>query len=145
MPENRSAPSATVVPILIYSDVGEAINWLCGAFGFKERLRAEREGVIGHAQLVVEEGAIMLGRQGGPFHSAQGREVSAYVHITVPDVDAHFLRAKKYGARVIEPPADMPFGERQYTVADHDGHWWTFSQHVADVAPEEWGATAAHG
>ena len=59
---NRSAPTATVVPILIYEDVGQAIDWLCRAFGFSERLRAEREGVIGHAQLTVAEGAIMLGR-----------------------------------------------------------------------------------
>jgi len=35
---NRSAPSATVVPILIYEDVGQAIDWLCRAFGFSERL-----------------------------------------------------------------------------------------------------------
>lgn len=145
MPENRSAPSATVVPVLIYEDVGGAIDWLCSAFGFRERLRAERGGVIGHAQVVVGDGAIMLGRQGGPFRSAQGRQVSAYVHVTVPDVDGHFRRAQEHGAKVISPPGDMPFGERQYTVEDHEGHWWTFSQHVADVAPEEWGATVAEG
>jgi len=38
---NRSAPRATVVPVLVYEDVGKAIDWLCGAFGFEERLRAE--------------------------------------------------------------------------------------------------------
>ncbi len=37
----------------------------------------------------------------------------------------------------------MPFGERQYTVVDLAGHWWTFSQHVADLAPEDWGALSA--
>jgi len=95
---------------------------------------------IGHAQLVVGEGAIMLGRQGGPFQSARGQRVSAYVHITVSNVDEHFQHAKEFGANVIEPPVDMPFGERQYTVEDHEGHWLTFSQHIADVAPEEWGA-----
>jgi hypothetical protein len=26
---NRSAPRATVVPILVYEDVGKAIDWLC--------------------------------------------------------------------------------------------------------------------
>ena len=29
---NRSAPSATVVPILVYEDVATAIEWLCGVF-----------------------------------------------------------------------------------------------------------------
>ena len=37
---NRSAPGATVVPILVYEDVGDAIDWLCSTFGLKERLRA---------------------------------------------------------------------------------------------------------
>jgi hypothetical protein len=64
---NQSAPAATVVPILIYSDVGKAIDWLCGAFGFAERLRAERDGIVGHAQLVVADAAIMLGRQRGSY------------------------------------------------------------------------------
>jgi uncharacterized glyoxalase superfamily protein PhnB len=128
---------------LIYEDVGQAIDWLCRAFGFSERLRAERDGVIGHAQLAVAEGAIMLGRQGGPFRSPQGNEISQYVHVTVADVDRHFEHAKQCGARVVQSPADTPFGERQYTVQDHAGHRWTFSQHVADVAPEEWGAVTA--
>jgi uncharacterized glyoxalase superfamily protein PhnB len=140
MPTNRSAPTATVVPILIYPDVGEAIEWLCRAFGFSERLRAERNGVIGHAQLEVAEGAIMLGRQGGPFQPPQGEIVAQYVHITVPDVDRHFEHAKGCGAQVMQAPHDTSFGERQYMAKDHAGHWWTFSQHVADVPPEDWGA-----
>jgi uncharacterized glyoxalase superfamily protein PhnB len=143
MATNRSAPSATVVPVLIYEDVEQAIDWLCRAFGFTERLRAERNGVVGHAQLAVAEGAIMLGRQGGPFHAPQASAVSQYVHITVANVDSHFEHSTQCGARVVEAPADMPFGERQYTVQDHAGHWWTFSQHVADLSPEDWGAVSA--
>ena len=143
MVTNRSAPTATIVPILIYEDVGVAIDWLCRAFGFSGRLRHEREGVIGHAQLVIGDGAIMLGRQGGPFGGPQENQVSQYVLVHVTDVDRHFEQAKQSGARIVQGPADMPFGERQYTVQDHAGHWWTFSQHMADVAPEEWGAVTA--
>ena len=101
---NRSAPSATVVPILVYEDVSEALTWLCAAFGFTERLRVERDGVIGHAQVSVGDGAIMLGRQGGPFRAPQGDEVSAYVHVTVDDVNAHHQRAVQHGARVMNFP-----------------------------------------
>ena len=36
-------------------------------------------------------------------------------------------------------PTDFPYGERQYTAEDPSGHRWTFSQTLADVAPEEWG------
>src|SRR5438034_1380305 len=65
---NRSAPSATVVPILVYEDVAKAIDWLCKSFGFTERLRVAGPGdSVVHAQLVIAEGAVMLGRQGGEF------------------------------------------------------------------------------
>jgi uncharacterized glyoxalase superfamily protein PhnB len=36
---NRSIPSATVIPVLIYPDVREAVDWLSAAFGFSERVR----------------------------------------------------------------------------------------------------------
>jgi len=49
---NRSAPSGTIVPSLIYDDVGKAIDWLCDVFGFIERLRAAGEdGKATHASL----------------------------------------------------------------------------------------------
>jgi uncharacterized glyoxalase superfamily protein PhnB len=141
---NQSAPAASVVPILIYADVAKAIDWLSAAFGFKERLRAERQGIVGHAQLVVADGAIMLGRQGAEYHPPRPGEVQQYVHVTVENADAHFERAKKAGARIVQPPHDMPFGERQYTAEDPEGHRWTFSQHIADVPPQAWGAVVAN-
>src|SRR2546422_5768548 len=49
------------------------------------------------------------------------------------------FRSKRLGARIVHPPADMPFGERVYTVEDFAGHRWTFSESIADVAPEQWG------
>ena len=144
MTMNQSAPAATVVPVLVYEDAGKAVAWLCGAFGFAERLRVEHNGVVMHAQLVVGDGAIMLGRLGGVFRAPRRGEVHQYVHVTVADVDGHCERAKRYGAEILEPPSDKPFGERQYTAHDPEGHRWTFSQHIADVPPERWGAKLAH-
>jgi len=36
-------------------------------------------------------------------------------------------------------PTDFEYGERQYSAEDPAGHQWTFSETLADVAPEEWG------
>ena len=138
---NRSAPKATVVPILVYEDVAKAINWLCNAFGFTERLRAGAPGGgVSHAQLTIAEGAVMLGRQGGEFQPPRAGEVSQYITVRVEDVDKHFEVARQAGARILKAPSDTPFGERQYTVEDPWGHRWTFSQSIADVALEAWGA-----
>jgi uncharacterized glyoxalase superfamily protein PhnB len=67
--------------------------------------------------------------------------VSQYVTVHVEDVDQHFAHAERCGARILKRPADMPFGERQYTAEDPGGHRWTFSQSIADVPLEAWGAT----
>ena len=43
---NRSAPPATVTPVLVYPDVRAAVTWLETAFGFEERVAsAKRTGL----------------------------------------------------------------------------------------------------
>jgi len=148
---NRSVPSATVIPVLGYEDVGEASDWLCGAFGFRERLR-----IGGHrAQLVFGDGAVILTKRpasqgAGAPDAAESRparpaEAGHSVHVRVEDVDRHHEHASRRGARILQPPADYPYGERQYTAEDPGGHRWTFSQSIADVAPEDWGGRLAEG
>ena len=112
---NRSAPAATVVPVLVYPDVSNAIDWLSGAFGFVERLRAPgRDGVVSHAQLLIGESSIMIGGTGSIFQAPHAEEVDQYVLVHVENVDRHFERARSFGAQILQPPTDQPFGERQY-------------------------------
>ena len=125
---NRSMPASTVVPVLGYEDVAEAIDWLCGAFGFSERWRAGNH----RAQLAVGDGAVVVTQR-------RGGEGRASVLVRVEDVDGHHEQARRRGVAVVQPPVDYPYGERQYTADDLAGHRWTFSQSIADVAPEEWG------
>ena len=143
MVPNRSAPTAAIVPILVYEDVGAALEFLSRAFGFTERLCAEWGGAIRHAQMDIGGGSIMMGKQGGPFKAPSGDTVSQYAHVSVDNVDQHFAKAKSEGAAILKEPADMPFGVRQYTAKDIGGHWWTFSQNIKDVDPADWGATVA--
>ena len=139
---NRSAPKSPVVPVLVYEDVGKAIEWLCGAFGFTERLRAAGPGGrITHAQLSISGGDIMIGAAGADFRPPRPNEVNQYALVRVEDVERHCDYAKRFGARIVQPLTTMSFGERLYTAEDLAGHRWTFSQSVADVAPEQWGAT----
>ena len=131
---NRSMPQATVIPELAYADVGEAIDWLCDTFGFKERLRIANH----RAQLVFGNGAVVVTQR--PAGQGFAADLASHsVHVRVADVDLHYEHARRRGAKILQPPERYPFGERQYTVEDSGGHRWTFSQSVADVAPEEWG------
>ena len=134
MIDNRSMPRATVIPVLAYPDVAEASRWLCDAFGFRERLRIGDHRI----QLLCGDGAVVAnqaadGGGGDSLHS---------VLVRVEDADRHREQAERAGARVLSPPTDYPYGERQYTAEDPGGHRWTFSQSIADVDPASWGGTA---
>lgn len=128
MPVNRSMPAAPVIPVLIYRDVHEAAQWLCRAFGFRERLR-------------IFDHRIQLEYEGGALVVADGSATPGghSIMIRVADSDAHYAHAKSEGARIVNEPQTFPFGERQYTATDPFGHVWTFSQSVADVDPKDWG------
>jgi uncharacterized glyoxalase superfamily protein PhnB len=132
MKTNRSIPSSVVIPVLAYPNVREAVDWLCRAFGFVERLRIGEH----RAQLSFGSGSVIVAGQQEPLAEAgSGHSVM----VRVADVDSHCEYAEKSGARIISPPIDHPYGERQYSVADIGGHLWTFSQTIADVDPQVWG------
>jgi predicted enzyme related to lactoylglutathione lyase len=53
-----------------------------------------------------------------PEGGARGFELCVYVG----DVDAVVARLRRAGARVIDEPADQPWGERMARIADPDGN-----------------------
>jgi uncharacterized glyoxalase superfamily protein PhnB len=65
--------------------------------------------------------------------------VTHLIRVRVEDVSNQFERASAHGARVLEPPTDREYGERDCTVEDVAGHRWQFAETVRDVAPEEYG------
>lgn len=114
-------------------------------FGFTERLRAGDS----HAQLAMGQGGILLGqKRTGPdgllFAPPRPGEVSVTLTIQVEDLDRHYEHAKQRGARIVQPPDTHRYGERQYSAMDLEGYRWAFSQSVADVKPEDWGARAVN-
>lgn len=137
MTTNRSAPSATVTPVLSYPDVRAAVTWLSDAFGFLERVRI---GPGHRSQLQVgDDGAVIVADTGSDRGAPSGGPVTHLLKVRVPDVDAVVGRARSYGARVLQEPVEHEYGEREATVEDLAGHRWQFTQTVRDVAPEEWG------
>lgn len=138
-------PPSVVIPVLGYHDVREAVAWLCRSFGFVERLRIGNH----RAQLSFGDGAVVVAemrRDPGSSspEASNSRPLSAgwfghSVMARVADIDKHYEHAKRSGARIVSPPTDYPYGERQYTAEDLEGRQWTFSQTIADVDPIDWG------
>jgi uncharacterized glyoxalase superfamily protein PhnB len=128
MGTNSSMPPGVFIPEIPYTDIIEAADWLCRAFGFSKRLQIGDHRI----QLTLGDGSMV---------AIQGTDAdqSCSVMVHVENVDEHYEQAISTGGRVINPPTDYPFGERQYTVEDIGGHRWTFSQTIADVDPASWG------
>lgn len=124
---------STIVPGHRYRNAQAAIEWLCKVFGFERHaVYEDQNGSIGHAELTLGGGMIMLGsgkddEYGKGFRSPldlDGVETRS-VYIVVPDADAAYARAVAAGAKVIRPLQDTPYGSREFAVKDPEGHSWS--------------------
>ena len=131
---NRSAPPATVTPVLAYPDVRAAVEWLATAFGFEERVRI---GDSHRAQLRVGSDGAVVVAEGSSTPTA----APELTKVRVPDVDEAFARAVNAGATVVSELRTWEYGERSGVVEDLAGHRWELTQTIRDTAPEDWGGT----
>ena len=107
---NRSAPPATITPVLTYPDVRAAVAWLESAFGFEERVRI---GDAHRAQLRVgTDAAVVVSDTGSNRRAPSGDGVTHLIKVRVPDVDAAFSRAQAAGASVVEELTTWEYAER---------------------------------
>src|SRR6188768_285029 len=92
---NRSAPPATVTPVLFYPDVRAAVAWLEAVLAFEERVRI---GDSHRAQLAFgRDGAVVVADVRGAQVAPSDGVATHLVKLRVPDVDAAFARARQHG------------------------------------------------
>lgn len=131
-----------VIPMISYEDGLSALEWLAGAFGFRERMRMlGPDGALAHGEMDTGGGIVMLATptadyQGPRKHRescAQARRWSEApwvidgVLVHVPNVDEHFAAAQQAGAVILSAPKDEGHG-RSYRAEDLEGHRWMFVQ-----------------
>src|SRR5689334_13355017 len=136
--KNRAAPDVAVIPVLYYSDVRAAVDWLTKVLPFTERLRIGEH----RAQLVLGNGAVVIAHAGGHADAHPSTLLAPAGHcvmLRVTDIDALFQRLKAAGARVLDEPEDHMYGERQCTFLDPWERPWTLSETILDSDPGEWG------
>lgn len=128
---------------LYYDDPAEAIAWLCHAFGFQVRIKVEGEdGSIVHSELEFGEGLIMVGGARKSPEWAYMRSPKAVggantqnMMVYVDDVEAHCIRAREAGAKIVSEPKTTDYGEeywtdRGYEAEDLEGHHWWFVERL---------------
>jgi PhnB protein len=118
----------SITPRLFVPDADSLIEFLKSAFGAVERPRI---GKGSPAEMVIGDSIVIV--------SASGVRpaVPAFLYLYVPDTDAAYRKALKAGAKSLEAPADMHYGDRRAMIEDPQGNTWQIATHVEDVSPEE--------
>lgn len=132
---------AGVIAYLTVDGASLAIDFYKTVFGAKELMRlADDEGHIGHAELKIGDGLVMLSDampQYGRPAPRSGTENGFGMHLYVEDVDGVFRKAVEAGAKPLHEPSDEFYGDRAGRFEDPFGHRWMVSSHVEDVCEEE--------
>jgi PhnB protein len=103
-----------VVPRLLTPDVRGLADFLRSTFGAEGDVSPGRP-----AEMRIFDSIIMVS-DGDRFR----RVAPGFLYVYVQDADAAYERAIAAGAREIEPPTDMPYGDRRATVQDPWGNTW---------------------
>lgn len=119
-----------LIPYVFCIDAGATADWCVQVLGFVERDRWHNEdGVVTNVELTVGHNEVWLD---GPVPDWNERlhGLSCWVGLVVHDVDAvyHHLRGR---VDDLPAPRDRPFGARELTVSDPEGHQWGFITRTA--------------
>jgi PhnB protein len=133
-----------VIPMLAYEDAARAADWITKVFGFREIERFHNgAGTVTDVVLEMEGATVLVGHPSdayqGPRRHAQACALARQwletpfivdgVVVYIDDVDTHFGRAKRAGAKILSEP-ETNERQRQYRVEDLEGHRWMFAERV---------------
>ncbi len=127
--------ATSIIPCITYKNALEAIDWLCGAFGFeKHQVYVEDDGIVSHAELKLGSTMIMIGSQ--QFDSPFGKRIrhpednegfeTQSPYVVIGDIDEHYARAKKHGAKIVMELEEKEYSGKNYSCYDLEGHLWNF-------------------
>ena len=132
-----------VTPCLIVRGGAAALAFYAEAFGATERSRFPGpDGGVAHAELQIGDSILMVEDESpqrqtkAPPPGGVGGSPS-FLFLYVDDVDAVVARAFNLGAKVVRPPQNQFYGDRDGYIIDPFGHGWVVATHVEDVDPAE--------
>jgi uncharacterized glyoxalase superfamily protein PhnB len=142
---NPSMNEQVFVASVYYRDPKGALDWLEKAFGFEVTMAidgTDDDPTMCHYEMSHEgRGRIMIGGEWADWikspASVEGVNTQGLHVELLSDLDQHCERARSTGAVIAAEPEDQFYGDRTYRALDAEGHAWTFSMHVRDVALAE--------
>jgi uncharacterized glyoxalase superfamily protein PhnB len=130
-------PGWGVIPTIRVADMGEALAFYVGRldFGLERGGEGEANSALtrGEARLMLEAPAEFYGDEyNEAIRGRLGSTSPNALYIEEPELEAYYARLRDAGVRIVDPLAERPWGQSEFTVEDHAGNWLTF-----------WAATAA--
>lgn len=122
------------IAILVYGDIEAAVEYLTRVFGFGPGSTTRTpDGEVVHGEIHAGDGEFWLHPPSEEFelqspYTLEG--ASGMMAILVDDVDAHYRHALAEGATIRYEPVDQPYGYREYSAVDLEGHLWSFMKHL---------------
>lgn len=126
-----------IIPATRYRDPEAALLFLVGVLGLEEHVvYRDGNGDLTHAELRLGDGLVMIGPWGKGALDAHlidpaqtgGRETTT-IYAVVPDAAQVHDRATAAEARILMPLQEQSYGGRSFSVADPEGHIWTFGEY----------------
>ena len=114
--------SPRVIPRIFTDDVRALVAFIKRVFGAEGRYQREFP-----TQLRIGDAVIMIS------DTSFRKPMGAFLYVYVEDTDATYRRAVRAGARSVEPPADMPYGDRRCMFDDNWGNTWQVATHIAPL------------
>jgi uncharacterized glyoxalase superfamily protein PhnB len=120
-----------VIPSLRFADLAEAVGFYVDTLGF-EVVRGEVSD--GNVAVQRNHGRLMLEAAGSfyvPAYDEAIRERLAApspnaLYIEEPELASYHDRLQAAGVRVVDPLAERPWGQAEFTVEDVAGNWLSF-------------------
>jgi PhnB protein len=111
----------TVTPRIVTRDPKQLVDFIKHVFETTGEYRTDRP-----VTLSIGDSIVMISDTGA-------RETkSAFLYVYVADADATYRRAIQAGAKSIEEPANVPYGDRRAMVEDPWGNTWQIATYRGD-------------
>jgi uncharacterized glyoxalase superfamily protein PhnB/GNAT superfamily N-acetyltransferase len=110
-----------IVPILYSSNVVKSLAFYMEILGFENKWDWGNPPTFGGVRKQGVEIFFCENGQGNP---------GTWISVMIDQVDEYYESLKAKGAKILEPPANRPWGLREMLVEDPDGHRIRFGQHA---------------
>lgn len=128
------------ITLLVYRDIAAGHAYLVDVLGLAPGPISYDGDRAVHGEVHAGDGVVWLHRE-APEHRMvsplTNGMVTASLAVLVDDVDAHHSRVAATGAAIDYQPTDMPYGVREYSVRDLEGHLWSFQTPLTELDEQE--------